>query len=148
MNTIYEAIIERLESEVPELAYIGVDDGTLDMQGKVPPMDMPCAMIGLSLPSCEDISEREQNCQLVVAIRIAWNSWADEMTSRTPKEWREKSLRQMALPDKVYRALQGWGTEEFDDLSRTRMMPERRGDGISVIRVEFMTGYRDDADEG
>ena len=77
---------------------------------------------------------------------MAFEAWIDETSSVTPKQWKQKALEKMQLPDKVYCALQGWGMDFFSSLSRKSVIPEQRADGLKVYRIEFETTQEDYAE--
>lgn len=143
---MYLALGKRLEQKAPEILYIDLDTGQLDARDhEPPPVEFPCALIDIEYDKCEDESKFVQQCRARVTVRVAFEAWADETSSATPIQWREKALAKMDIPDKVYCALQGWGTDEFSDLSRTSMRPEKRSDGLKMYRIEFETTISDAA---
>lgn len=146
MKEMYLAISERLEQKVSEILYVDLDTGQLDAYDhQPPPVEFPCAMIDIEYGKCEDESNFAQQCAVKVTVRLAFEAWADETSSATPIQWRERALAKMDIPDKVYCALQGWGTDEFSGLSRTSTRPEKRSDGLKVYRIEFETTMSDAA---
>ena len=48
MKHILEAVMERLQEQVPDLRYIAEDWGQLDFYNDAPPVKFPCALISVS----------------------------------------------------------------------------------------------------
>ena len=100
MTEIYSAVEERLTAQVPELLYIDLESGQLE--GQTPPsVEFPCALVDVRFNKCEDQSAKVQQCEVTVTVRVAFEAWIDETSSVTPKQWKQKALEKMQLPDKV-----------------------------------------------
>jgi hypothetical protein len=56
---------------------------------------------------------------------------------------RESALARYELIDKVYIALQGFETPDFNPRSRRRQSEEKRTDGLFVYRIDFETEFQD-----
>jgi hypothetical protein len=143
MTPLYKAVMERLKTEVPSIRWIDLDEGQIDMQKERPGIAFPGVLIGISLPKCEDQYGDVQLCRAEMIVRVVQNPPAGRTNSEAPEEVRETTMKRYELIDSVYRALQGFGTQEFSRLSRIRQAKEDRRDGLFVYRISFYTEFLD-----
>ena len=141
MKQVYTAILARLKDQVPALKWIDLDDGTLDHQTERPGVAFPCAIISISLPSCNDICAGVQSCRAKITVRVAQNIAVNRTGSAVTEPVRESALERYRLVDQVYAALQGFETDEFCSMSCTGMGMERRSDGLFVYGINFFTEF-------
>ncbi len=148
MDKIYLAVERRLKEKVPELRWIDLESGQLEPYDKQPPpVSLTCALVDMRFVRCADQSRTNQQVEVRIIVRVAWEAWADETGSLANPAWRTKALAKMRIADRVYCALQGWGCEYFSALSRVSVEPEKRSDGLKVVRIEFSTTLEDSAEE-
>lgn len=150
MKTIYTAIIARLSEKVPALKWIDKEKGQLKKtgDGQRPSVAYPCALIGISLTSCKDISDTIQDCKASVTVRLAFDPFLMNRTSaQADEEVREQHLEPYDLIADVYAALQGFSTDNFDSLSRTSQ-GEEINDSLFIYKQSFSTQFEDVTAEG
>ena len=133
----------RLKKEVPQLKWIDLDCGQIDNQKERPGVAFPCVVIGITINNCEDQYSKVQICRAQVSIRIAQNPPVSRTSSEAADDARESSMARYQLIEDVYVALQGYGTPEFNPLSRRRQFGEKRTDGLFVYRIDFETEYQE-----
>ena len=143
MKTVYKAVMAQLKEKVPALRWIDLDCGQVDNQKERPAVAFPCAVINIALNSCEDQYERVQICRAQVSVRIAQNPPVSRTNSEADADVRESALEKYDLIDEVFAALQGFGGPEFNPLSRTGELIERRTDGLFVCKINFATEFQD-----
>jgi len=148
MKTVYSAVMERLKEKVKSLRLIDLDTGQLE---RVPvlkpeldraPLAFPCALIGINIPRSEDITDTDQDCDARVVVRLAFNQ---EMrtSSAAPASVASVALKPYDIIADTYAALQGWGTENFDPLSRVSQGKENSRNGLFIYKIEFRTEFED-----
>lgn len=142
MQYLLNTVLERIKGQVPELRTVDLNSGQLDGQYG-PPIDMPCALVDISLPECTEIDSDTQNCRMNVVVRVIWEAWG-ETSAETPKQWRGKALENTGLVDRISWALNGWGTDRFDNLVRKSVIPERRADGLKCYAITFSSSFSDE----
>ena len=142
MKTIYSAVTERLKEKAKELKWIDLDEGQLEYYDERPSVAFPCVLIDIALGKCEDIYSNVQLCEASITVRIAQSIPVRRTNSVAPGSVRGTALERYDLIDKVYKVLQGFGTEEFNPLSRVRQYKETRQDGLFVYRMEFGTEFK------
>jgi hypothetical protein len=134
MKTIYSAILARLTERAPELAWIDIDLGQADNQRERPGVAFPCALVDVALNNCEDLYGAAQLCRASVRVRVIQNP----PVNRTPE-----GLERYGLVNSVYDALQGYGTDYFNPLTRKSQQRESRSDGLFIVRIEFATEFEE-----
>lgn len=146
MKVIYTALMEQLKTAVPELKWIDLDEGQLDSGDERPAIAFPAVLTGIALTRCETIHGGVQHCVAAVTVRIAQNPFVSRTASGVPDDVRNTSLERYAFVERIHAALQDFGTEEFNPLSRIRQARETRRDGLFVYRIEYQTEFRDEAE--
>ena len=139
MKNIFESITERLDT-IPELKWVDEDKGQMNFER--PPVLFPAALVDIQLPKTDDLNAKMQNCQVVITVRLCFD-FNGSTNTKAPASARAKSLAYYDLAEKVYKKLQGWGTNEFNPLSRKQFLPEKRPDAYKVVAVPFTTSFRD-----
>jgi len=140
MKTLYEALIARLEAEVPELKWIDLEKGQMNFSR--PPIVFPAALIQLQLPKAENLNSTKQECAALITIRLCFD-FTGETSNITPEADRLDSLNYFDIKQKVYKALQGWSTTEMNTLKRVNEFDELRPDQYKVSGISFTTSYLD-----
>lgn len=142
MKTIYTAVMARLKDKVPALRWIDLDTGQLETNDR-PPVAFPCALISISIASAKDVTDTIQECSARIKVRIAFDQ-PSKTDSATPANILEKSLNPYDVIADTYAALQGYYTDNFDSLSRTRQDRENNRNGLFVYSLEFSTKFVDE----
>ncbi len=144
MEKIFLEISDRLQAQVGELRMIDFNYGQLDVldQDLIPAVLMPCALIDINYSRAEDIGNDEQQVEARITIRLAFRMPFHTDNLSTAQR-RNKALNLMKVIRKVYKALQGWGTDDFSTLSRTRQSASNRYPGVKVVDLEFATTFID-----
>lgn len=148
MKTIYSAVIERLKSKVKSLKWIDLDTGQLERAPVLnselerSPLAFPCVLVGINIPHAEDITDTDQDCEARVVVRLAFNQ---EMRTNAaaPASVAPAALKPYDIIADTYAALQGWGTTNFDPLSRISQQKENSRNGLFIYRIEFKTEFED-----
>lgn len=139
MKEVYLAILERLKTTVPNLLWVDLEKG--QMNYSKPPILFPAALIGISLPSTENITKQLQNASCAITIRLCFN-FIGNTSNVTPEVELEKSLAYFNLVEEVYKSLQGYQTEYINSLERVNSIEELRPDGYKVITIGFKSSFR------
>lgn len=141
MKTIYTAIIARLQAEVPALKWIDMDMGQLDTAER-PAVAWPCALVGIRIPKASSITDMEQDCTAKVSIALGFDK-PGQTSANAAEANRTAGLAVYDVIADVYKALQGWGTENFDSLDRTSQGDEKTRNGTFKYRIDFATQFID-----
>lgn len=144
MRVIYEAVIKQLKEKVRELKWIDLDDGQIDTSQR-PAIAYPCALVGIDIYSAEDVYSTTQVCTANIRVRIIQDNTPKRTSAQTSDAVRSKALQAYDLIEKVFVNLQGFETDQFCALSRTRQTKETHPDGLFVYRLEFSTSFEDNA---
>lgn len=141
MKTIYTAIIARLQAEVPALKWIDMNMGQLDTNER-PAVMLPCAMISIKIPSAKSITDTLQDCKGQITILLGFDN-LDRTSANAPEAVRNAGLAVYDVIADVYAALQGWGTEHFDSLSRTSQGDGTSKNGVFRYPINFEVQFED-----
>jgi len=144
MKTIYNAVMARLKDQVPELKWIDLDTGQLDVKTDRPSIMFPCALIGIGIKPKRNLTDTIQECDAIVTVRLAFDQKALRTNAEAPEEARVKSLAPYDVIADVYAALQGYGTDGFDSLCRTEQGKENSLNGLFQYRIVLKTSFEDD----
>lgn len=138
---IFIDICDRIEAEVPELKWIDLDNGDIDMQSERPPVAFPACFVDINYQNCEDQTSTEQLVNATVIIRVAFQPRG---ATNTKSPVRTLSLSILDVVEKVHGALQGWhNAGTFSTLTRVSAAGERRRDGFKVYRLLYQTTFID-----
>lgn len=140
MKDLYLKISDRIRDKAPQILWIDLDTGQLDA-GTPPPIEMPAALISIAYPSVDAIDDDTQTVSVDIGVRVVAEVWAGETSAATPAQWRQRSLAVLDLSGAVTAALQGYSGEQFSSITRTSVIPEERGDGLWVCRINFSTSF-------
>lgn len=145
MKTVYTAIMERLKTRVPALKWIDLDTGQLETgSGEIdrPAVAFPCALVTIGVTRSSDITDLIQDCEASIVIRIAFDQQM-RTNAAAPAQAINAGLTPYAIIADVYSALQGYGTVNFDPLSRISQGKENGMNGLFIYRIEFRTTFED-----
>lgn len=146
MKTIYTAIIARLTEKVPALKWVDMEKGQLKKtsDGQKPSVAYPCALISITIPKCKDITDTIQDCTAVVGVLLAFDPYMMARTSaQADEQVRDQHLEPYDLIADVYSALQGFGTDNFNPLSRTSQSEVSTNDKLFCYKITFGTQFED-----
>jgi len=141
MKTIYTAIISRLKEKVTGIKWIDLDTGQLDTVER-PPVMLPCALISIAITQAKSITDTLQDCTATVTVTLAFDT-LERTSANAPETTRNASLAAYDTIADVYAALQGWGTVNFDSLSRTRQQKENNRHNLFKYRIDFSVQFED-----
>jgi len=141
MEELYKALLEEL-SKISELAYIDLDMGQLEFPGEFEGCPMPWCLIDFEGTNWQDIGQKVQDGDVIIKLRIA--SEPVESTSNiTPALYRNKGIEIIRLWTDIYKKLYTFSGTNFNAITRTNELSEKREDGIKVRVMYFKTNYRD-----
>ena len=140
MKTLYLKLIELL-SEIPELKYIDLNCGQLQMEK--PPLAYPAVLINLSAAVDTQVQDFFQiiaaNMELTICVKML-----SESNSNTPEDVREKALNYMDLSEKIYHKLQGYQDAKFDSFSRKSITDQNLRKGLKTTVQRFETSWQEE----
>ncbi len=146
MKTVYTDVMNQLQAEVPALSWIELNVGQLKLieEGETLPITYPCALIGVSITECSDITEKIQDCKAIVSVTLAFDPFAIGATSsHAPAPDRENALAPYNVIADVYKALQGFETSNFNALSRLSQGEEEEYRELFVYKMNFSCDFED-----
>lgn len=145
MKTIYNDIIAKLKKEVNTIKWVDFDTGQLESTDR-PAVAFPCALITISITGAKDITDHLQDCNGRLRVRLAFDQ--QMRTEATASDTvRETSLQPYNVIAGVYSALQGFGTSNFNPLTRVRQDKENSRHGLFIYYIEFNFEFEDQSAE-
>ncbi len=142
---LFQALIEKLKIDVPELRYTDQDLGQLENYEIRPAVAWPCGLIDIEEFKYSDQQNfLTQIAEGIISIRLGMVKYTDS-NNLTPTIIRENALQYYELEHKVYKALHGWNPTGFGKLLRRASGTERREDDIRVRIIKFAVSFTDDS---
>jgi len=142
MKLLYNTIMNRIVSQVPEIRMVDFDMGQLELLASDmrPGLLFPCCLVDIDYIDCEDGCEGSQRVHARITLKIAFEQQlpTDSLSSEAK---RSGALAVFDVIEKVHASLQGYSTDEFSAFSRVSMSPDRRFTGIRVIDVVYETFF-------
>ena len=141
---LYNGLLARLADQVPDLRFISLDMGQLEIHNGRPAVSWPCCLVDFAATKYSDMQNNTtQMAEGVVLLRIGLVAYT-EPNNLTPDGWREKALQFYETEQQVYLALHGWAPTGFGRLMRRSASTEQRDDDIRVRVMEFSYSYTDE----
>lgn len=147
---LYQAIIARIQAEVPEIKWIDMEMGQLENYGPNegqnprPPVQFPCVLIDFPRTSFSELQGNLQWADITVELRLAFAQFSNT-NAITPAQWQEQGLQYFEIEMKLAAALHGFaatytdGTPFHSPFSRTTAVTERRQYDSINMRVRSLT---------
>jgi hypothetical protein len=115
MKALYNAILDKLVSDVPELKMIDFDLGQL-VQEVLPPLNYPAALVRIDVNDLEDLGGRKQQGPASITITFIFRTF-ERTHSIAPEVHRAKGLEHLDILEKAKWALHGLAGDDFTQLS-------------------------------
>jgi hypothetical protein len=142
---LFEAILQKLETEVPALRYIEQDFGQLENYEIRPSVAWPCALIDIEELKYSDANNHHnQIAEGIISIRLGMVKYTDA-NNLTPTLIRAAAHQYYELEHTAYKVLHGWNPAGFGKLLRRASGTERREDDIRVRIIKFSVSFTDDS---
>ncbi len=142
MKKLFITISERLKSEVPELRWIDADYGQTDNYEYRAKVSFPAVLISVGIkPEEQGGGSQLQNAN--IELKLLFNPATLRTEAHTADEIREQALQYYDTADKVYLALQGFQTDDYNTFECTSQLQENRSDGLLIVRLSFNTSFWD-----
>lgn len=145
METIYNIIANRLTEQVPEIAWIDLDNGQLEYAEYRAAIAFPAVLIDIAYVQCQDMGHSgEQLCDVRLQLRVVSQQYSDTHMA-APPEIRQQALQHFALLQQIQKALQWHAPHDspLDAIARAASTREPRKDGLMVQQVVYTTRYYD-----
>ena len=134
------AICDLLKSKVPELQWVDIDQGQLNVSER-PPVAFPCCLVEMSYPQCTNHTAGTQRIQVRFQLRVAFNV-SGVTNASAPIEAREKAFAQYDTLQRIHKALQWWSYgRRINPTTRVSVTPESRSDSLKVYRAVYESAF-------
>ena len=142
MKHIYTNILTALQ-EIPELKWIDLDKG--QMNSNRPSVAFPAALITVTLPRTENITNTIQTVNTQITVRLCFD-YTGSTNSKMTEAARNKSLEYFNIADKVFNKLQNLEADNMNALERINAIEEVRPDGYKILAQTYNSGYKEELD--
>src|SRR5690606_7773624 len=113
---LYETIIARIKAQVAAVRYVNQDLGQLENYNPNtgrPAVSFPCVLIDFDNFNADDLTDKIQELEGDVIIRIALDTWSNS-SSLNNSDTRSKALAYYDIEHAVYKALHAWCPGDAD----------------------------------
>jgi len=131
MKQLLEAVMAKLEWDVPQLQWIDMNAG--QMNHNDPPVQFPCALVDFSRIEYRNLTESIQTCELFMEVELHVEP---VNPSATPTPVSVASLEHYEVAESVYKALQGVAFDSFSPLSCIETVREK-GEHARYVILRF-----------
>ncbi len=136
------AVCDRLETEVPDLRWIDLEEGQLNSSER-PAVAFPCALVDMAYVDCKNHLAGSQRVRAGITLRVAFTR-AGATNTAAPVSVRRQALARLDTLQKIHKALQWWGGGGLcNPIRRLRCVPEKRSDGLRVYTMTYETEFMD-----
>ncbi|HMO63316.1 MAG TPA: hypothetical protein PKC39_14620 [Ferruginibacter sp.] len=145
VEKLYLDVTQRLKDSLPELAWIELECGQLEIPEDTYPVQFPCALIDFPSIETQDETLGNQQAIIMLQLRIGIDLYEDLYIAdgnRTVDTG--KALQRLSLITAVHAALQLFETDYSTPLTRAGIQTERRDDGIKVFSLLYGCAAKDD----
>jgi len=140
---LFTDLCDLLKKEVPELKYIGWDEGQLNIVGERPPVAFPCCLIDLQYTGCRDLDGINQLVTCLIMVKIGITPMG-ESNMNAPEKIREKALSVFDQVGKIHSVIQGETLNDtVSEIARRRAIRTIRKDNIQVYTVTYETTFEE-----
>ncbi len=117
MTHIFTDIQNKIRTDVPEIAWIDIDEAQFEAFGENAPVNYPCVLVDIPAAAYEQQLSLAQTANLTVRIRVAFRVF-ERLNDLVPTEFRDEALAHFDILQKVMRAVHGLHSEHFGQLIR------------------------------
>jgi len=122
MKQLLEAVMAKLEWDVPQLQWIDMNVG--QMYADDPPVHYPCALVDISQIRYANLTASMQTCEVYVEVTLHFAP-LNLNGIGTPSPVSVTSLEQYEVAESLYKALHGVALGSFSPLSCIEMIREK-----------------------
>jgi len=143
-SELFKEIRDLLNSKVPELKWIDMDWGQLDLPDQSYPLLFDCALIGFPDIDWKTGSRKLQDGDVQILVKIGVDVFNDTyVAGNISAPDVQYALSKMQLVDRIFAVLQGFEGTFFNKLDRIKSSEDKRQDGLKVFQELYMTRMRD-----
>lgn len=139
METILKEILNRIQTQVTDLKYVGVDDGQLDIADEEQnyPILLPAALIDIAAIEWTTTLDPVQTGEAQLVVAYAWKS-PNRFDSNISATRLTETLNRWKIQTTIAKALHGFSGTGFGQLERIRTEKVKRDGLLKEIRIYFV----------
>lgn len=140
MKTIYNAILQNLSAEVPEIRFIELNTGQLEDPAGSYVTPFPCVLIQFSEIVWAGIGGGIVAGDATITVKVAFQIWED-INNITPEEIYYNGIERLEIVNRVFACLQNMTGDNFNELQVTGTNDETRPN-IVIFTETYITHVR------
>jgi hypothetical protein len=145
IDKLFKDIADKLNAGVPELAWIDIEYGQLEIPEDSYPVQFPCALIDFPQIETQDETKGNQQALCTIQIRIGIDLYEDfHIADGNPAIDRDTALARLQILNDVHKCLHGFEGDYFTPMMRIGIQTERRDDGLKVYSITYGCAAKDD----
>lgn len=138
---LFIALCDHLKASVAELRWVDADMGQLNTAGTRPSVALPCCLVDMRYPRCDNHQAGRQLVHVQFTLRVAFDG-CGTTSAAAPDAVRERALQCLDTLEKIHRALQWWNcSRRINPLQRASVVPERRSDSLKVYTMVYDSAF-------
>jgi len=140
--TIFLALQQRIQAEVPTIVYIDQDLGQLRSKAR-PPVSWPCVLLDFEDFSFENLGENVQTATGTVVLRLGFEPHSNS-SQATPLPYIQQAIAYYDIEWALHKAIQGWSpATTLGSFSRTSAATQTRSDNYRVREIRYSIAFED-----
>ena len=123
MIHIFTDIADKIQNDVPEIAWIDIDEGQFELFDD-PPVDYPCVLIDMPAGVFEDLPSLKQTGDLTITVKVAFSVF-ENINSEVPSLVKDEALAHFDILQKVMKAIHGMESEHYGTITRKSFQKDK-----------------------
>jgi hypothetical protein len=143
-RALYEAIRDRLLTEVSWIKWTDLQKGQFKQIKENYPLPLPCVLVEIQPTKWEALQSNRQNGPTTVSLYLHLDHSADSLSGT---EAEDESIELLDHMDEIFQKLTGISSNYFQRLTRIEDRIVGYGDRMVIYRIDFQTMLYDHIEE-
>ena len=145
MENIFNDILAKLKTDVPEIAWIDIDEQQFEAFGEAAPVAYPCVLVGFPGANYSQIGKGQQIAEVNVQIRVAFRVY-ERFNADVPEQFKTAAFEHFTILRKVMKAvhLLASATGLYTSLMRINWTKDASIDP-KIYTINYKCGVKDEA---
>ncbi len=148
MLHIFEKIRETILQKVPDIKWIDMDEGQLDLFDQAIPCDFPCVLIDFPQARFDDLGDLAQIAEITVQLKVIFKLY-EKFNSAVPQKFKQQAFDHLNIVWAIMKALHGLESNDpdparqFSKLIRREFVKDPNYIDPKVYTLTFTTTIQD-----
>lgn len=145
-DQLFTDICDRLNTNVPELNWIDMDWGQLELPEQSYPLQFDACLISFPEIPWDTLTRGAQDGVVNILVKVCVDMYNDtHIVNNVTAPDRALAITKLQLVNKIQAALHGFEGTYFSKLTRKRSVEEKRQDGLKVFNEYFECRMQDNS---